>query len=73
MCQSWFKIYIVANKKNDSFLLKDVRGSPLLEKCALEKRLHVRAQSIQSCLLVILWTVAHYAPLHGILQARIVE
>ena len=63
-------VYIVANKGNDSLLLKDVLCSPLLEKCALEKRLRVCAQSIQLCLFVILWTVAHYAPLYGILQAR---
>ena len=44
-------IYIVANKKNESLLLKVFHGS-LLKKCALEKRLCVCvcAQSIQLCL-----------------------
>ena len=34
--------------------------------------LHVCAQSL-SCLFVTLWTVAHRAPLHGILWAGILE
>ena len=34
-------IYVVANKKNESLLLKDFCGPPLLETCALEKRLFV--------------------------------
>ena len=47
-------IYVVANKKNES-LLKDFCGPPLLETCALEKRLFVCVcvcvciQLIQSC------------------------
>ena len=32
---------IVANKKNESLLLKDLCGSPLLEMCVLEEKLCV--------------------------------
>ena len=42
-------IYIVANKKNESLLLKVFHGSPLLKKCALEKRLCVCMLSQFSC------------------------
>ena len=39
-------IYIVANQKNENFLLKDFCGSPPLEMCVPEKRLCVCVCSV---------------------------
>ena len=54
-------IYIVANQKNESLLLKDFCGSPLLEMCVPEKRLCVCVLSRFSHVrpFVTLWTLAY--------------
>ena len=68
-------IYIVANQKNESLLLKDFSGSPLLEMCVPEKRLCVCAQSIQSCPTVCdpMDSSLLGSSVHGSLQAELME